>query len=135
MSLTTILLWVLGILLLLLALGLLAWWLRTQSGSAVRSFYAALRQMERDLAVQDRYDMPWLLMLGDERRAASLCTSWRLRTTAKPAWFGRWWADPDGAVLVVPDALFVPDEGAGTQVAAWWRLLGLLLRLRSQRPL
>ncbi|MGE8360120.1 type VI secretion system protein [Pseudomonas sp.] len=135
MSLTTILLWVLGVLLLLLALGLLVWWLRTQSGSAVRSFYAALRQMERDLAVQDRYDMPWLLMLGDERRAASLCTSWRLRTTAKPAWFGRWWADPDGAVLVVPDALFVPDEGAGTQVAAWWRLLGLLLRLRSQRPL
>ncbi|MGE8498049.1 MAG: type VI secretion system protein [Pseudomonas sp.] len=135
MSVTTILLWVLGALLLLLVLGLLVWWLRTQSGSAVRSFYAALRQMERDLAVHDRYDMPWLLMLGDDKRGAQLCASWRLGTTAKPAWFGRWWADPDGAVLVVPDALFVPEEGASAQMAAWWRLLGLLLRLRSQRPL
>lgn len=135
MSTASVVLWILGIVVLLVALGLLVWWLRTQSGSAVRSFYAALRQMERDLAVHDRYEMPWLLMLGDEEQGARLCASWHLGAMSRSAWFGRWWADPDGAVLVVPNALFMPDEGATAQTGAWWRLLGLLLRLRAQRPL
>ena len=135
MSTASVIVWLLLALLLVLAVGVLVWWLRTQSGSAVRSFYAALRQMEQNLAVHDRYEMPWLLMLGDEVQGAELCANWHLSPMAKPAWFGTWWADPDGAVLLVPDALFIPDEGVTAQLGAWWRLLGLLLRLRSQRPL
>ncbi|MGY4533158.1 type VI secretion system protein ImpL [Pseudomonas sp. TE3786] len=135
MSVASMLLWLLLVVVVLAAVALLVWWLRTQSGLALRSFYAALRQMESDLAVHDRYELPWLLLLGDDEQGAQLCASWRLNPIGKPAWFGRWWADPDGAVLVVPDALFIADEGVTPQLAAWWRLLGLLLRLRSRRPL
>lgn len=135
MSAVAVALWALGVVILLLALGLSIWWLRTRSGSATRSFYASLRQMERDLAVNDRYERPWFLMLGDDEHGAQLCADWRLKPMAKSAWFGRWWADPEGAVLVVPDTLFIPDEGVTAQVGAWRHLLGLLLRLRSQRPL
>lgn len=135
MTVASVLLWLLLFVVVVLAVALLVWWLRTQSGAALRSFYGALRQMESDLAVHDRYETPWLLMLGDDEQGAQLCSSWRLNPIGKPAWFGRWWADPDGAVLVVPDALFIPAEGVTPQLAAWWRLLGLLLRLRSRRPL
>ncbi|MHA6493089.1 type VI secretion system protein [Pseudomonas borbori] len=126
---------VVGLLLLVVAIGVLIWWLRTQSGSAVRSFYAAYKQLEQDFAVRDRYEMPWLLMLGNEQQCAQLCTTWNLSPVGKPAWFGRWHADPDGAVLVVPEGLFLSEEGGTAQRAAWWRLLGLLLRLRARRPL
>ncbi|UWF47097.1 type VI secretion system protein ImpL [Pseudomonas sp. N3-W] len=123
---------------LLLALILIAvalWWLRTQSGAAIRSFYAAVRHMEQEQGAQDRYQIPWLLMLGDEVQGTQLCMQWRLQPTDKPAWFGRWWSDSEGAVLVVPQALFLPDEGMNLQRGGWWRLLGLILRLRSKRPL
>ncbi|SFX65832.1 type VI secretion protein IcmF/TssM N-terminal domain-containing protein [Azotobacter vinelandii] len=122
-------------LLLLLAAALLLAWLRSQAGSAVRGFYAAVRQMEHDRAVNDRYQTPWLLMIGDEERCAQLCLDWQLKAAGKPAWFGCWWSDPDGALLVVPDALCMPEEGRPGRSAAWWRVLGLLLRLRSSRPL
>tara|TARA_R100001244_G_scaffold24895_1_gene25044 strand:- start:3131 stop:6961 length:3831 start_codon:yes stop_codon:yes gene_type:complete len=134
-SVPEIALMLLGIMVFLVVLVLLVWWLRTQSGSAIRSFYSTLRQLEHDLAVHDRYEMPWLLMLGNEKQGAQLCASWQLSAMAQPAWFGRWWADPDGAVLVVPEALFMPEESLTAQLGAWWRLLGLLLRLRSRRPL
>jgi len=62
-------------------------------------------------------------------------TEWRLQPTDKPAWFGRWWSDPEGAVLVVPQGLFLPEDGMHLQRGGWWRLLGLILRLRSKRPL
>ncbi|KPN91130.1 type VI secretion system protein [Pseudomonas nunensis] len=123
-------------LLVLLALIVVAlWWLRTQSGAAIRSFYAAVRHMEQEQGAQDRYQIPWLLMLGNETQGTQLCSQWRLQPTDKPAWFGRWWSDPEGAVLVVPQALFLPDEGMNLQRGGWWRLLGLILRLRSKRPL
>lgn len=122
--------------LLLLAVLLLAlWWWRTQSGAAIRSFYMAVRAMEQEQGIQDRYQMPWLLMLGNETQGSQLCRRWQLQPTDKPAWFGRWWSDSDGAVLVVPQALFLPDEAIKRQRGGWWRLLGLILRLRSKRPL
>ncbi len=62
--------------------------------------------MEQEQGAQDRYQIPWLLMLGNETQGTQLCTQWRLQPTDKPAWFGRWWSDPEGAVLVVPQALF-----------------------------
>jgi len=123
-------------LVLLLAIVLLAlWWWRTQSGAAIRSFYMAVRAMEQEQGVQDRYQLPWLLMLGNESQGSQLCSQWHLQPTDKPAWFGRWWSDADGAVLVVPQALFLPDEGMNRGRGGWWRLLGLILRLRSKRPL
>ena len=111
------------------------WWLRTQGGAAIRSFYGAARHMEQEQGTRDRYQMPWLLMLGNETDGAQLCAQWRLQPTDKAAWFGRWWSDAEGAVLVVPQALFLPDEGMNRQRGNWWRLLGLILRLRSKRPL
>ncbi|MHC8381691.1 type VI secretion system protein [Pseudomonas sp. LB3P14] len=126
---------VIAVLLVLIIIGVAVWWLRTQSGAAIRSFYASVRHMEQEQGAQDRYQIPWLLMLGNETQGTQLCTQWRLQPTDKPAWFGRWWSDPEGAVLVVPQALFLPDEGMNLQRGGWWRLLGLILRLRSKRPL
>ncbi|SFX82783.1 type VI secretion system protein ImpL [Pseudomonas sp. NFACC49-2] len=113
----------------------LVWWLRTQGGAAIRSFYGSVRHMEQEQGTRDRYQMPWLMMLGNETDAARLCSQWRLQPTDRVAWFGRWWSDAEGAVLVVPQALFLPDEGMNRQRGNWWRLLGLILRLRSRRPL
>ncbi|VVO48273.1 type VI secretion system protein [Pseudomonas fluorescens] len=135
MSPLTIVAWVVAIVLVLVIIGVAVWWLRTQSGAAIRSFYASVRHMERDQGNLDRYQMPWLLMLGDEVQGTQLVSEWRLQPTDKPAWFGRWWSDPEGAVLVVPQALFLPDDGMHLQRGSWWRLLGLILRLRSKRPL
>lgn len=135
MSTLSIIAWVVGVLLLLTALGVAVWWLRTQSGAAIRSFYTAVRHMEHEQGMQDRYQIPWLLMLGNETQGSQLCSQWHLLPTDKPAWFGRWWSDPEGAVLVVPESLFLPDEGLNPQRGNWWRLLGLILRLRTKRPL
>lgn len=135
MSTLTIVAWIVGLLLLLVIIAVAVWWLRTQSGAAIRSFYAAVRHMEQEQGSRDRYEMPWLLMLGDDTQGTQLVTEWHLQPTDKPAWFGRWWSDPEGAVLVVPQALFLPDDGMHLQRGGWWRLLGLILRLRSNRPL
>ncbi|MDZ3826040.1 type VI secretion system protein [Pseudomonas monsensis] len=135
MSTLTIVAWVVGLLLLLVIITVAVWWLRTQSGAAIRSFYAAVRHMEQEQGSRDRYEMPWLLMLGDDTQGTQLVAEWHLQPTDKPAWFGRWWSDPEGAVLVVPQALFLPDDGMHLQRGGWWRLLGLILRLRSKRPL
>ncbi len=126
---------VLALLLLLVALAALWWWLRTQSGAAIRSFYAAVRKMEHDQGSQDRYQTPWLLLVGDPREGSQLCPDWQLAPAGRAAWFGRWWLDPDGSLLVVPQGLFLPEEGGTVPAFAWRRLLGMLLRLRGQRPL
>jgi type VI secretion system protein ImpL len=126
---------VLALLLLLAALAVLWWWLRTQSGAAIRSFYAAMRKMEHDQGSQDRYQTPWLLLVGDPREGGQLCLDWQLAPAGRAAWFGRWWLDPDGCLLVVPQGLFLPEEGGTVPAFAWRRLLGMLLRLRGQRPL
>ncbi len=125
---------IVALVLIVLAAGLL-WWLRSQGGTALRSFYSAVRQMEHEQGVSDRYQSPWLLMLGDEGQGAQLCRDWQLQPSEHPGWFGRWWADADGAVLVVPQALFLPPQGMRLHSGAWWRLLGLLVRLRARRPL
>ncbi|WP_226501695.1 type VI secretion protein IcmF/TssM N-terminal domain-containing protein [Pseudomonas sp. MWU16-30322] len=135
MSTLTIVAWVVALLLLLVIIAVAVWWLRTQSGAAIRSFYASVRHMEQEQGTHDRYQMPWLLMLGDEIQGTQLVNEWHLQPTDKPAWFGRWWSDPEGAVLVVPQALFLPEDGMHLQRGGWWRLLGLILRLRSKRPL
>ncbi|MDD0974511.1 type VI secretion system protein [Pseudomonas fontis] len=127
--------WVIGIVLVLLVVLLCLWWLRNRNGVAIRSFYYAVRQMEHDQGVRNRYQAPWVLMVGDEVQGARLCASWNLRGIDKPAWFGRWWSDPNGAVLVVPQSLFMPGEGMQAQSSGWWNLLGLFLRIRARRPL
>ncbi len=64
--------------------------------------------MEPEQGTRDRYQMPWLMMLGNESDGAQLCAQWRLQPTDKAAWFGRWFSDAEGSVLVVPQALFLP---------------------------
>ncbi|MDU9034644.1 type VI secretion system protein ImpL [Pseudomonas corrugata] len=126
---------VVPVIVVVLVIAALIGWLRTQGGAAIRSFYGAVRRMEQEQGTRDRYQIPWLLMLGNETDGAQLCTQWHLQATDKAAWFGRWWSDAEGAVLVVPQALFLPDEGMNRQRGNWWRLLGLILRLRSRRPI
>ncbi|EIK95427.1 type VI secretion protein IcmF [Pseudomonas sp. M47T1] len=129
---------VLGVVLLLVIIvvaATLVGWLRSQGGTALRSFYLAVREMEHEQGVHDRYQSPWLMMLGDEGQGSQLCRHWKLQPAERDGWFGRWWADGDGAVLVVPQALFLPQQGFKVQSGAWWRLLGLLVRLRARRPL
>ncbi|GAO92215.1 hypothetical protein PSA5_05880 [Pseudomonas syringae pv. actinidiae] len=127
--------WILGILVVLLVLILVVWWLRARNAPAVRSFQHAVRQMEREQGVSDRYQTPWMLMVGDDAHSAQLCASWNLSPVGNPAWFGRWWADPEGAVLVVPQSLFVPDASVKAQGSGWATLLGLLLRVKGRRAL
>lgn len=134
MSALAIVLSVVGILLLLVALAALFWWLRTQSGMAIRSFYAAVRRMEQEQGIESRYQVPWLMLLGDPREGSQLCSDWQLTPVGRPAWFGRWWADQDGAVLVVPQGVFLPSDGSTASTFVWRRLLSMLLRLRGQRP-
>lgn len=102
---------------------------------ASRSFYQAVREWELNLGVNDRYETPWLLMVGDDELATPLLQGWGLQSTARPAWFGRWWYGPDGAVLVVPAALFNHGENASVQLKLWRQLVGLLLQSRARRPL
>ena len=130
-----IVLLVFGVLLLLLLLGVLLWWLRGRIDGAARSCYFAVQQMERDLGIKDRYQTPWILLLGDEQQTRELCTGWRLSSSGKPGWFGRWWYDSDAAVLAIPGAMFNHGEGALVQIAAWWRLLRMLVMMRAGRPL
>ncbi|WP_024658999.1 type VI secretion protein IcmF/TssM N-terminal domain-containing protein [Pseudomonas syringae USA007] len=127
--------WILGIVVVLLVLILVVWWLRARNAPAVRSFQHAVRQMEREQGVSDRYQTPWMLMVGDDAHSAQLCASWNLSPVGNPAWFGRWWADPEGAVLVVPQSLFVPDASVKAQGSGWATLLGLLLRVKGRRAL
>lgn len=122
------------LLLALLAVGLFLWW-RSKGGEAVRAFYLTVRQMEQDQDVVDRYEVPWFLLLGDPLLGERFGLDWGLTAAGRPAWFGRWWADQDGAVLAVPPSLFLAEEGAATSPRAWRRLLSLLLRLRPRRPL
>jgi len=130
-----IVLLVFGVLLLVALLGALAWWLRGRIDGAARSCYFAVQQMERDLGVRDRYQTPWIMLLGDEEQTGELCRGWRLSSSGKPGWFGRWWYDSDAAVLAVPGAMFNHAEGALVQIAAWWRLLRMLVMMRAGRPL
>lgn len=131
---------VIGTVLLLLLLFLLIavgiWWLRTRMDKPARSFRATLRQMEKEIGAGDRYQTPWVLLVGDDAGvAASLCQNWRLIAEGKRRWFGQWWYGSDGAVLVTPADMFGHAEGAVPQLSAWRRLLGVLLRVRANRPL
>jgi type VI secretion system protein ImpL len=116
-------------------LGVLAWWLRGRIDGAARSCYFAVQQMERDLGTKDRYQTPWIMLLGDEQQTRELCHGWRLSSSGKPGWFGRWWYDSDTAVLAVPGVMFNHGEGALVQIAAWRQLLRMLLMMRAGRPL
>ncbi|NWD71831.1 type VI secretion system protein ImpL [Pseudomonas gingeri] len=125
---------ILAALLLLVLLAALLWKYSARLNGANRSFYAAVNEWEEALGVQTRYDTPWLLMLGDAPQIEALLTGWGLTSVAQPAWFGRWWYGPDGAVLVVPAALFSHGERASVQLKLWRQLLELLVQARANRP-
>lgn len=123
-------------LLLLLVVAVLAWkYFIVHLKGASRSFYNALNEWEQLLGVNDRYETPWLLMVGDDERSEPLLQGWGLTPVARPAWFGRWWYGPEGAVLVLPQALFSHGENAGVQLKLWRQLLDLLVQSRARRPL
>lgn len=135
MSVLEIIFLLFGLIVLALLLGVLFWWLRDRLDQSARSCFLAVQQMESDLGIKERYQTPWLLLIGDEQRTERLCRAWHLSSSGKPGWFGRWWYDGDAAVLAAPNAMFNHGEGALLQVAAWRRLLGMLLMMRAGRPL
>ncbi|MGP0015735.1 type VI secretion system protein [Pseudomonas sp.] len=125
---------ILAVLLLLVVVAALLWKYSARLNGANRSFYAAVSEWEQALGVHDRYETPWVLMLGDAPQIEALLSGWGLTATAQPAWFGRWWYGPDGAVLVVPAPLFSHSERASVQLKLWRQLLELLLQARANRP-
>ncbi|MEO2218711.1 type VI secretion system protein [Chromobacterium vaccinii] len=129
--------WLILLSLLFLALLLgLAWWLRREADPARRSFHGAVRRFEREVGVEGRYQLPWVLALGERARTAeTLCAALQLKCDGEANWFGRWWYGVDGALLVAPEDMFAHPEGALTPLSAWRRLLGALLRMRANRPL
>ncbi|MEO4049220.1 type VI secretion system protein [Pseudomonas sp. CAU 1711] len=135
MSVLEIVFLLVGLIVLALLLGVLFWWLRDRFDQSARSCFLAVQQMESDLGLKERYQIPWLLLIGDEQRTERLCRAWRLSSSGKPGWFGRWWYDSDAALLAAPNAMFNHGEGALLQIAAWRRLLGMLLMMRAGRPL
>ena len=127
---------VLVCLLLFLLVAVVVWWLRTRLDSPARSFRAHLRSMEKEIGAGDRYQTPWVLLVGDQADvAANLCNNWRLIPEARRRWFGQWWYGSDGAVLVTPSDMFHHADGAVPQLSAWRRLLNVLVRVRPNRPL
>lgn len=124
-----------GLIIVGLLMALLIGWLRDRFDQSARSYFLAVQQMESDLGLKERYQIPWLLLIGDEQRAERLCQAWRLSSSGKPGWFGRWWYDSDAALLAAPNAMFNHGEGALLQIAAWRRLLSVLLMMRAGRPL
>ena len=126
-----------GIVLLLLAVVAAAvFWFRSRMDQPAMSFRAHLRHMEKDLGAADRYQTPWVLVVGDDAGVApGLCQSWRLQAEGKRQWFGQWWYGADGALLLTPAEMFGHAEGAVPQLSAWRRLLRALLRVRARRPL
>ncbi len=101
-----------------------------------RSFIDSVKKMEKDSGIEGRYQVPWLLLLGDDQNSAeSLCRAWQLKSEEKTAWFGRIWYASDAVVLVPPHDIFMQADGALVALSAWRRLLGALLRVRGQRPI
>ena len=117
MSGATLFMLVLLLVLLALLLGALGWWWRTRGGTEIRSFYAAVRQMEREQGWQGRYEAPWLLMLGNETEGEQLCATWRLLPVARPAWFGRWWSDGEGRSCWCPSRCSCPTRACAGKAA------------------
>lgn len=123
------------LMLVLLVTGLLWKFSMLRLNGASRSFYSVVREWEQALGVTDRYETPWFLMLGEDEQSEVLLRSWGLTCTTQHAWFGRWWYGPDGAILVVPRALFVHTESASVPLKIWRQLLKLLSQTRPNRPL
>jgi len=130
----------LGVLLLgaLLVLVVLLLWLKFSKirldGSS-RSFYSALRQWEQEADVVDRYRVQWVLALGEQADTEQLARAWGLTAVSRPGWFGRWWHGPEGGMLITPSIFFTKLPNASVHQHLWQRLLRLILKLRSRRPL
>ncbi|STQ90758.1 type VI secretion system protein [Iodobacter fluviatilis] len=125
------------IILLIIAAILLLWWLwRNKADRLGRGFIDAVRQMEKEAGIEGRYQVPWLLLLGDDQASSEqLCRAWQLKSVEKSAWFGRFYSSSDAVVLLPPHDIYQQADGALAALSAWRRLLGALLRVRGQRPL
>ncbi|WP_434155572.1 type VI secretion system protein [Pseudomonas sp. JZ134] len=109
---------------------------RVHLDGASRSFYSSVRQWELHAGVNNRYQLPWFLMLGSDHDNECLLKSWGLTASdSNNAWFGRWWYGAEGAVLAVPGALFMHTDASSVQARLWRRLLRLILKLRANRPI
>ena len=110
------------IILLIIAAILLLWWLwRNKADRLGRGFVDSVRQMEKDGGIEGRYQVPWLLLLGDDQASSEqLCSAWQLKSAEKSAWFGRFYYHSDAVVLLPPYDIY---QQAGGVLSPWRRLL------------
>ncbi|MFC7421267.1 type VI secretion system protein [Iodobacter arcticus] len=124
------------ILLIVIVVLVLLWLWRNKADRLGRSFIESVRQMEKECSIEGRYQVPWLLLLGDDQKnSESLCRAWQLKTAEKAAWFGRFCYSSDAVVLLPPHDMYQQAEGALAVLSTWRRLLASLLRVRGQRPI
>ncbi|WP_293938119.1 type VI secretion system protein [Iodobacter sp.] len=124
------------IILLIIVVLLLLWFVLSKMDRLGRGFIDSVKKMEKDSGIEGRYQVPWLLLLGDDQKSAeALCRAWQLKSEEKTAWFGRFWYASDAVVLLPPHDIFMQADGALAALSSWRRLLGALLRVRGQRPI
>jgi type VI secretion system protein ImpL len=124
------------LLVLLLLLGFLTWLTWRIWGSGNKALRHAVRTMEQEIGAWNRYQVPWVLLVGDNNTDAHrLCSAWQLKAAATKGWYGQWWCNNEGAVLHVPSEIFLADDIRRTPLSVWRRLLAALLKIRGKRPL
>lgn len=124
------------LLVLLLLLGFLAWLTWRIWGSGNKAWRHAVRTMEQEIGAWNRYQVPWVLLVGDNNTDAHrLCSAWQLKAAGPKGWYGQWWCNNEGAVLHVPSEIFLADDIRRAPLSVWRRLLAALLKIRGKRPL
>lgn len=124
------------LIILLLLLGLLIWWSWRIWDNRNKALRYAVLNMEQEIGAGNRYQVPWVLLVGDNNADANkLCNAWQLKAIAAKGWYGQWWCNSEGGVLHVPTEVFLADDLRRASLSVWRRLLGALLKIRGKRPL
>lgn len=106
-------------------------WSRTHKG-----FHSAVREMEREIGTIDRYQIPWILLVGDnDENAFRLCRTWQLKKAATKGWYGQWWCSSEGGILQIPSDIFLAPDTRRSPLSTWQLILGTILKTRPRRPL
>ncbi|MDE2366073.1 MAG: hypothetical protein KGM95_03975, partial [Betaproteobacteria bacterium] len=120
----------------LLLLGFLIWIVWRIWDNRNKALRYAVLNMEREIGAGNRYQVPWVLLVGDSNADADrLCNAWQLKAVAAKGWYGQWWCNSEGGVLHVPTEVFLADDIRRTPLSVWRRLLAALLKIRGKRPL
>lgn len=124
------------LIILVLLLGFLIWLAWRIWGGGNKALRHAVRSMEQEIGAWNRYQVPWVLLVGDNNADAhQLCSAWQLKPVAAKGWYGQWWCNNEGGLLHVPTEVFLADDIRRAPLSVWRRLLAALLKIRGRRPL